>query len=142
VSRDDAPDDVETQPCTLADAFGGEERLEDTVFISREMLGPSLCEVFTFSLPCPFMACTALSTILVHTWLSSPPWAQMRGSPSAYSRSMYTPIYQQQRHGITPQLELPQSVHRRRCRIGPQDTAAVSIARVAVLPAQVALDRP
>jgi hypothetical protein len=29
VSREDASGDVETQPRTLADAFGGEERLED-----------------------------------------------------------------------------------------------------------------
>src|SRR5215217_2515208 len=38
------------------------------------------------------MASTALSTRLVHTWFSSPPCAQIFGSPSAYSRSTTTPF--------------------------------------------------
>ncbi len=73
----------------MADVFGREERLEDAALYRRRYPGPvspisTNTEspsrlVWIVNVPSPSMASMALWMMLVHTWLSSPLWAQILG---------------------------------------------------------------
>ena len=81
--HDDPPADVQAEAGALADALGGEERLEDPVPDLGRDAGPGVADldqhavpvasraVRTVSVPVPSIASTALSMRFVHTWLSS-----------------------------------------------------------------------
>ena len=81
---DDAPGDVQAKPGALADGLGGEERLEDARR-ARPRGCPDRCRRSRpiasrprgacggqRAVPAGRLASTALSMMLVHTWLSSP----------------------------------------------------------------------
>ena len=98
---DDPVGDVEAQAGALADALGGEERLEDPLLQlfgdardrcrrSRRARSRSLATCATVSRPTPFIAWIALSIRLVHTWLISAPYNGTGGR--SWSKSLTTSI--------------------------------------------------